>query len=129
MLDKANILTKVIDAGGRLTVHSALNPVLWLCAIVTIPSLIISSMLTSIPLWLICLICSPVAIASVGFIFLLLFDRDKLQSEDYQIRKKSLEIIEQKGDKHALMLRTDSVNAIANPDVKKRGETNKDVHK
>ena len=40
----------------------------------------------------------PVAAAIVGFLFLLIFDRDKLQSEDYQLRKRSLELIEQKGD-------------------------------
>ena len=34
------IASKAIDAGGRLRVKSALNPMLWLCAIVTIPGLV-----------------------------------------------------------------------------------------
>jgi hypothetical protein len=34
----------------------------------------------------------------VGFLFLLFFDRHKLQSEDFQLRKRSIELMEQKGD-------------------------------
>jgi hypothetical protein len=49
----------------------------------------------------------------IGFLFLLIVDRDKLQSEDYQIRKKSLEIIQEKGD--VLPLSATSIDAISNP--------------
>ena len=42
-----------------------------------------------------------------------MFDRDKLQSEDYQIRKQSLELIQQKGD--ALPISSTSIQAITNP--------------
>ena len=30
---------RAVDAGGRLRVKSALNPILWLCGIITIPSI------------------------------------------------------------------------------------------
>lgn len=86
---------KIIDAGGKLTVRSALNPILWLCAIITIPTLLVAPLLSTLHPWLIALACAPVAAAILGFFFLLIVDRDKLQSEDYQIRKRSLELMEQ----------------------------------
>lgn len=108
------ISQKAIDAGGRLRVKSALNPILWLCAIITIPCV---SALVYIdppaPMWLIVLAFIPVVCAAFGFMFLLVMDRDKLQSEDYQIRKQSLELIQQKGD--ALPISSASIQSIANP--------------
>jgi len=49
----------------------------------------------------------------LGFFFLLLFDRDKLQSEDYQLRKRSLELIEEKGSTSPVI--ATSIAVIANP--------------
>jgi hypothetical protein len=92
------IVRRVMEAGGRLRVRSALNPILWLSAIISVPSLVCLSWMETVPTWLIGLTCAPVATAILGFLFLLFFDRDKLQSEDYQLRKRSLELAEQKGD-------------------------------
>ena len=65
------------------------------------------------PTWLVFLTCTPVAAAVLGFFFLLVFDRDKLQSEDFQIRMKSLELIQQKGDSFPISVT--SIEAISNP--------------
>lgn len=111
---RESIATRVVDAGGRLTVRSALNPVLWLCAIVTAPLLLSVAILRDAPAWLVVIGCAPVITALFGFLFLLFFDRDKLQSEEYQLRKRSLELIEQKGD-HAI-LADRSIEVIPNPD-------------
>lgn len=110
-----NVASRAIEAGEKLAVRSALNPVLWLCAIVTVPALMVTPFLDSPPKWLILLICAPVLAAIVGFIFLLFFDRDKLQSEDYQIKKRSLEIIEQKGDDAPMIIEHSSLNVIPKP--------------
>jgi hypothetical protein len=112
---RETIATKAIEAGGRLTVRSALNPVLWLCAIVSVPCAVIMALMSSPPFILTFLAGAPVAAAVFGFFFLLVFDRDKLQSEDYQLRKSYLEMIEQKGDVEA----TDAtaVEVVAATDV------------
>jgi hypothetical protein len=94
---KNAIATKAIESGGRLKVQSALNPALWLCGIICIPALCVAGLASNPPWWIPWLILAPVALAAIGFLFLLFFDRDKLQSEDYQIKKMSLEIYEQKG--------------------------------
>jgi general stress protein CsbA len=106
---------RVVEAGGKLSVKSALNPALWLCAIVSAPAIVASlSLGTNPPVWLITIACLPVVAATVGFLFLLLFDRDKLQSEDYQIRKQSLELIQEKGQEFAV--NAASIELISNPE-------------
>jgi hypothetical protein len=108
------IISRAMGSVSALNVRSALNPALWLCGIVTIPALVASPWFANVPDWLIVIAFIPVTVASLGFIFLLLFDRDKLQSENFQIRKQSLELIEQKGDLRPIDATT--IEAIANPD-------------
>lgn len=107
------ISQKILDTGGRLRVRSALNPILWLCAIIIAPGLYFATQMDEIPKWLIVLIFLPVGTAIAGFLFLLFFDRDKLQSEDYQIRKRSLELIQEKGE--FFSVNTASIEKISNP--------------
>ncbi len=102
MEDRESLITKVMDTGGRLRVRSALNPVLWLCAIVTTPCVISYSWSADKPVWLPILAFAPVTVALFGFLVLLFTDSDKLQSEEYQIRKQSLELIQQKNDPRAI---------------------------
>lgn len=91
------IITRIMEAGGKLTVKSALNPILWLSGIITVPSLVCFAIMSQPPNWLVILAFLPVVAAIFGFVFLLIFDRDKLQSENYQIRKLQMEMIEEKG--------------------------------
>ena len=108
------ITSRAIDAGGRLRVRSALNPILWLCAIVTVPGFVyLGATDNEIPFLFQIVILSPVVIAILGFTFLLIFDRDKLQSEDYQIRKQTLELVQEKGDEFPSIAHT--LEAISNP--------------
>ena len=95
---RETVTSKIVEAGGRLIVKSALNPMLWLCAIIPAPSLLFAIFLESIRDYLLILAAAPVVAAIAGFLFLLIVDRDKLQSEDYQIRKRSLEMMQQKGE-------------------------------
>ena len=111
-----SIAARAIASASALTVRSALNPVLWLCGIVTVPAVLIASVVPSSPWWLVALACTPVALAAIGFLFLLIFDRDRLQSENYQIRKQTLELIEQKGDLEPIDAST--IEVIANPDYR-----------
>ena len=103
---RAQITRRMADVGGRLRVKSALNPVLWLCAVVTVP---VAGLATYVkePTWLIvCLVVLafiPLTLVGIGFVVLLLRDPDKLQSEDYQIRKQTLEMIGEKGQEARLV--------------------------
>lgn len=112
MIGKENIAAKVVETGGKLSVKSALNPILWLCAIITIPSLIAVPFLDQTPTWLIVLIIGPVFTAILGFLFLLLFDRDKLQSEEYQLQKRSMDLIQIKGQRNPTVIDTNEENEV-----------------
>jgi len=101
-----------MEAGGRLTVRSALNPILWLCGIVTVPAVVCLVFIKQPPSWLPWLAFIPLAAAIIGFFFLLFVDRDKLQSETYQIRKLELEMIHEKGYPP---IPASTVEVIANP--------------
>lgn len=122
MIGKENIAAKVVESGGKLSVKSALNPILWLCAIITIPSLIAVPFVDSTPVWLILLIVCPVFAAIIGFFYLLLFDRDKLQSEEYQLKKKSLELIQEKGEAQPQIIDTEHMEIGEDPESAKSNE-------
>lgn len=98
MNDRETLIARVMETGGQLRVRSALNPILWLCGIVTGPTVLSISFGSSTSPWLILLAIAPVMVVLLGFVFLLIFDRDKLQSEEYQLKKQSLEMIQEKGD-------------------------------
>jgi hypothetical protein len=86
-----------MEAGGRLKVRSAINSMLWLCGIITTPCLLVYGVKPGASDWLLVCGLAPEAAAIFGFIFLLIFDRPYLQSEDFQIRKMEIEMIEEKG--------------------------------
>ena len=115
MIGNDNIATKAIEAGGKLSVKSALNPILWLCAIITVPGIVVSAFLQPVPVWLIVLILLPVSTAVLGFLFLLIWDRDKLQSEDFQLKKRSMEVIQDKGDPRPMLVNIEDVEEIEEP--------------
>ncbi len=111
---KSAIASRAMQSGGRLKVQSALNPALWLCGIICVPAMCVAGLAQNPPWWIPWLILAPVTLAIFGFLFLLFFDRDKLQSEDYQIKKMSLEIYEQKGMSAPAALTT--VETTTSPD-------------
>jgi hypothetical protein len=86
-----------MEAGGRLKVRTAINSMLWLCGIITTPCLLVYGIKPDASDWLLVCALAPEAAAIFGFIFLLIFDRPYLQSEDFQIRKMEIEHIEEKG--------------------------------
>ena len=101
------------EGAEKVRVRSALNPILWLCGIIVAP-ILVSQPLGELPFWAIILVCATVAVAGIGFLFLLLFDRDRLQSEDYQLRMRSLSLIQEKGE--AFPIVPTSIQDISNPE-------------
>lgn len=116
MSNKNHIATRIVENGDRLSVKSALNPILWLCAIIDGPGFIFLGTSSYAPIWLIVLVFLPVCVALFGFLFLLFFDRDKLQSEEYQLKKRSMEMLQQKGDLEPTLITSDSMLELESPD-------------
>lgn len=69
---------------------------LWLC-LITLPILYTVISQENPATWKIVIATTPLAITVLGFVFLLLFDRNKLQSEEYQLDRQYMEMIESKG--------------------------------
>jgi hypothetical protein len=110
------IVASATSAAGKLRVKSALNPMLWLCAIVSLPCFILAYLFAGIePLAsvLVYVGAGPVVATIIGFLYFMMFAPEKLQSEEYQIRHETLELIKQKGS--AVEISPSSLEAIANP--------------
>ncbi len=102
------------SAALKVRVRSALNPVLWLAALMT-PTCFGFALAFDggVRLAMIIFGATPIATACAGFAYFALCDPDKLQSEDYQLRKMALELIEEKGSR--VPIEPASVEAITNP--------------
>lgn len=86
-------------AAQRLQVRSALNPILWLIAVILPICLIGAYYFKDSAVVLTVLLIAgliPVAVGCYGFIYLLHFKTDKLQSEDYQLRQQAMQTISEK---------------------------------
>jgi hypothetical protein len=104
------------SAAASLRVRSALNPMLWLCAIVSLPCFVLAYFAHGIePLAtvLVVLGAAPIAATIIAFLYFMIASPEKLQSEDYQIRHETLELIKEKGSSVALS--PSSLDAITNP--------------
>lgn len=111
-------LTKLAEhAMGRIRVSSALNPALYLCAFTT-PMGMIGSIISSGPVQTACLtvMLGPIGLFGISYLFFMLTNADKLRSEEYELRKMALELIEEKGS--TITLNSSSVEAISNYEYK-----------
>jgi hypothetical protein len=123
---RERIISKMTEAGGQLRVRGALTPILWLCAVIGAPCIFALSW-GSPPAIINTILYLVVGTAVFGFLFLLVFDRDRLQSEEYQIRSRTLDLIEEKGSRKAIDASTvaaiSQTEFLALPDSKAGGGT------
>lgn len=114
MVDVFERLTSLAEhAIGKLKVSSALNPVLWLAAI-SIPVGFGTASLSAGILQIagLCLAFTPIALFAIGFLYFMAKSPEKLRSEEYELRKMALELVEEKGGRIAIAQA--SVEAISN---------------
>lgn len=104
------------SAATKLHVKSALNPLLWLTAIAT-PLCFIGAYFfqTFSPVFEILVVTGifPIVVTCFGFVYFAIFKPEKLQSEDFQIRHESLQLIQQKSGEIAIL--ASSLEQIVNP--------------
>lgn len=86
------------NAAEKIRQDSALNPALWLCGIVMPIGLAGAYLFGGILQAVFAIVAVlPVIVACGGFVYLLLNDPDRLQSEDYQIKHETISTIITKG--------------------------------
>lgn len=104
------------QAADRLYVRSALNPALWMCAIVTIACGVLAVRgPAALQTWFMVLASMPVAVACFGYLYFMFFDPKRLHSEDYQLRSRALDIIQEK-DGGPITLLPVELEKITNPE-------------
>ena len=108
----------IASAAQQLRVRSALNPMLWLTGIGS-PTCLTTAYafrdIQTISLVLIIAGIVPIVVTSLGFVYFAITKPEKLQSEEYQLRHETLQIIQQKTGQ--LIVDPTSLAAIANPAI------------
>jgi hypothetical protein len=103
------------SAAANLRIRSALNPMLWLCGIISLPCFIGSYLFRGTePLASVLMYVgvAPVGATILGFFYFMIASPDKLQSEEYQLRHETLELIKEKGSSVEIL--PSSLDAIPN---------------
>ncbi|MFX4222522.1 MAG: hypothetical protein ACMVO3_17095 [Thalassobaculum sp.] len=79
-------------AVARVTTRSALNPILWLSGIVTPISIILATTSSAhFAPWLLALGAIPVLVSITAYIYFMVKDPDRLQSEEYNLERQRIE--------------------------------------
>lgn len=64
--------------GARVRVRSALDPLVWLCATVTVPGLALSALVESFPVWVAAIVSLPPVTACLCYVILLFREPERL---------------------------------------------------
>ena len=97
----------------RVRVRSALNPIIWLSVAVPIISWSAAYLFQSQYLFaciLIAIGCLPIVTAVLAYMILLFRNPDRLQSEEYQLRQRALQMLYRKGESAEIV---DVANQVA----------------
>lgn len=80
-------------------VRTAINPLLWLVGLTTPLAFILSAIIDDrlIRVLLICFAAIPVIATLIAYVIFMFRDPDRLQSEEYRIRHRALQILYRKG--------------------------------
>ncbi|MDE2016067.1 MAG: hypothetical protein KGI57_00005, partial [Hyphomicrobiales bacterium] len=82
-----------------IRVRTAVNPLLWLVGLVTPVSLAAAVLSDDPTVRIVCLAlaAAPVLVAVVAIFLFMFYDPDRLQSEEYRLRQRALQMIYRKG--------------------------------
>lgn len=95
--------------------RSALSPISQLCLYVTVPCILSLAIIPEkLQIYVFFLATIPLALFVVVSIYLLLFDRDRLHTEEFLEKKQAMEIVESKSQ--GLMVKEVDLVNIINPD-------------
>lgn len=119
-------IEKISDRALELThsvkVSTAIKPGLWAIAITTPPSFLFVLIHGSIPYLIYATVIIPVVVFAISYLYLLVFDADRLHTEEYHLQNKALERIYEKGSEIEELPGAEPVNS--NPRLKTMSKLN-----
>ncbi|MCG0458678.1 hypothetical protein L6R44_21690 [Enterobacter cloacae complex sp. ECC445] len=114
MFDRLGIRTQ--SSIEKVTVKNVLNPMLWICGLISLPSLLIIFYAEREISWVFSFAAiAPITAAIMFYAYFAIRSPDRLQSEGYQLKKQALELIEEKGSLGPVDVR--SLEVISNPEI------------
>lgn len=100
----------------KVTVKNVMNPLLWICGLVALPSLGVIFWSNGNVSWVVeFLAMAPPTASIIFYAFFAFVSPDRLQSEGYQLKKQVIELIEEKGAIGPIDAR--GLQVISNPDL------------
>jgi hypothetical protein len=94
--EQLKILAK--EGASSVKQKNAVQPLLWACLVVTAPCFYFCTTTQSpIREWLFYAGCGPLVLLAIAYLWFMFVDPSRLQSEEYQLRSRVLDIIESKG--------------------------------
>lgn len=102
----------------KVSVKNTMNPILWVCGIsVTLGFVYLLYRDPTPPIfyYILGFMFAPVVLFIVAYLYFMFKDPDKLQSEDYQLSKQALGIIEEKG----VPAKVGTIELYSNPELPK----------
>ncbi|MCA3565460.1 MAG: hypothetical protein IOC90_12080 [Methylocystis sp.] len=115
-------LKRLIERAAVVKVDNALNPLLWLTAVVTPVSAVLAAFVANPALAtaFLFLAAIPVALVALAYFLFLFRDPDRLQSEEYQLKQQQIELF-QKGQETPIIIDdTEGVSKSQAQRVRKR---------
>lgn len=117
------------ETGGSLKVRSAVNPLLWLSALISAPAFFAAVWNPALPFWVASILTfaavAPPLATLASYFYLLFRDPGKLQSEEYQLRHEALQMIGQNNWPEAvvgLVERVVTPDQLPSPTTLKEGQ-------
>jgi len=95
--------------------RSALSPFALPCLYITVPLILCLAIIPEkLQLYVFLLAAAPVSLFSIAALILLLFDRDRLHTEEHLEKRQAMELVESKSD--GLIIEAVDLVDIVNPD-------------
>lgn len=115
-LEQLNFLSK--EGSGTVRQKNAVQPLLWACLFVTVPCFYLCTQVEPrMQPWIFGAGCVPLLLLAAGYLWFMFKDPSRLQSEEYQLRSRVLDIIETKGGR--FQVEPANMQLILNPEAKR----------
>lgn len=86
---------------GKVIVRSSINPLLWLCGVISLPSLIILAFSnnSNVQIFLAILACLPLLAVFLAYGYFMFKNPDYLRSEKFQSQQHAMDLHDEKNKK------------------------------